>query len=122
MSRVIHFEISVDNPERALKFYRTVFGWKTQKWKGPEDYWLITTGDPKDPGIDGAFQRRTQGVPPTVNVIATRQIDRTLDIVVKAGGKVVHPKGAVPGVGWAAYCTDSEGNLFGLMQGDPSAK
>ena len=25
MSRVIHFEIPADDPERAVKFYRTVF-------------------------------------------------------------------------------------------------
>lgn len=122
MSRVIHFEISVDNPERAVKFYRTVFGWKTQKWKGPMDYWLITTGDPKVPGIDGAFQRRTEGIPSIVNIIAAKQIDRTLELIVKAGGRVANPKTAVPGVGWTAYCADPEGNLFGLMQDDPTAK
>ena len=28
---------------------------------------------------------------------------------------------AVPGVGWLAYAKDTEGNIFGLMQADPSA-
>jgi predicted enzyme related to lactoylglutathione lyase len=86
------------------------------------DYWLITTGDPKEPGIDGAFQPRAEGIPPVVNIIGTRHIDRTLEMVAKAGGKAIRPKMAVPGIGWAAYCTDTEGNFFGLMQADSSAK
>jgi predicted enzyme related to lactoylglutathione lyase len=27
----------------------------------------------------------------------------------------------IPGVGWLAYCKDTEGNIFGLMQADPKA-
>ena len=45
-----------------------------------------------------------------------------LEKIVKSGGEIFQPKIAVPGVGWAAYCKDSEGNIFGLMQEDPSAK
>ena len=44
MPRVIHFEINVDNPERATKFYADTFGWQFQKWGGPTEYWLVTTG------------------------------------------------------------------------------
>ncbi len=28
MPRVVHFEIPADDPERAIEFYRQVFGWK----------------------------------------------------------------------------------------------
>ncbi len=45
MPRPVHFEISADDPERALHFYQAVFGWKSQKWDGPQDYWLISTGE-----------------------------------------------------------------------------
>jgi predicted enzyme related to lactoylglutathione lyase len=27
----------------------------------------------------------------------------------------------IPGVGWLAYCKDTEGNVFGIMQDDPQA-
>ena len=50
MPRVIHFEIPTDDPERAAKFYRNVFGWEIQKWDGPVEYWLVTTGDEDQPG------------------------------------------------------------------------
>jgi len=29
---------------------------------------------------------------------------------------------AIPGVGWLAYCTDPEGNTFGIMQSDNQAR
>jgi len=57
MPRVIHFEIPADNPDRAVEFYKQVFGWKFDKWQGPQDYWLITTGK-GEPGIDGGMLRR----------------------------------------------------------------
>jgi predicted enzyme related to lactoylglutathione lyase len=42
--------------------------------------------------------------------------------IVEAGGKVLTPKMAVPGVGYMSYCKDTEGNVFGIMQNDPNAK
>jgi len=41
--------------------------------------------------------------------------------IVDAGGKVVRAKTAIPGIGWFAYCVDTEGNVFGIMQSDPKA-
>ena len=38
-----------------------------------------------------------------------------------AGGRVAVPKMAIPGMGWLAYCTDTEGNTFGVMQADEKA-
>lgn len=31
------------------------------------------------------------------------------------------PKTAIPGIGYHAYCQDTEGNVFGIMEEDPSA-
>ena len=31
MSRVIHFEMAVDDPDRAIAFYKDVFGWQTNR-------------------------------------------------------------------------------------------
>lgn len=58
MSRPVHFEIHADNPARAIKFYRKVFGWSFKKFSGgPMPYWLITTGPDKAPGINGGLHR-----------------------------------------------------------------
>lgn len=48
MPRVSHFDIPSDNPERAQKFYKEVFDWKFEKWDGPMDYWMITTGSEEE--------------------------------------------------------------------------
>lgn len=42
--------------------------------------------------------------------------------VTKNSGKVLAPKMPIPGVGWFAMIADTEGNRFGLMQSDESAK
>ena len=121
MPRVTHFEFYVDDPERVVKFYQEVFGWKITKWEGPVDYWLVTTGEEGEPGIDGAIARRTNGVT-TRNVIDVPSLDEFIEKIVNAGGKVVMPKQAVPGVGYSAYCADTDGHVFGLMETDPSAQ
>lgn len=121
MARVIHFEISADKPERAVKFYSEVFGWKIDKW-GPMDYWLASTGPREAPGIDGAIQPRPESRESTINTIDVPSVDDYAARVVKGGGKVVRPKTVIPGVGYFAYCLDTEGNTFGIMQADPKAK
>ena len=55
MSRVVHFEIHAENPERALEFYGGLFGWKFTKWDGPMEYWLIGTGE--GTGVNGGLLR-----------------------------------------------------------------
>lgn len=121
MARVIHFEISADDPERASSFYATVFGWQIHKWEGPQDYWLASTGERDTPGIDGAIMPRTSTMPPVVNTLDVESLDEMIDKVVANGGKVVEPKTTIPGVGHMAYCQDTEGNVFGMMQRDGAA-
>jgi predicted enzyme related to lactoylglutathione lyase len=121
MPRVVHFEIHADDPERAVKFYEGVFGWKIGKWGAPADYWLATTGEDDQPGINGAIMRRiNQGT--VYNTIDVPSVDEFTPKIVKAGGKVVMPKTTVPGVGYLAYCTDTEGNIFGIIETAPSAQ
>jgi len=118
MPRVIHFEILADEPRRALTFYEQVFGWKSAKWEGPMDYWLMTTGKDDEPGINGAVMPRTQKGS-VYNTIDVPSIEVFLEKVVEAGGKVLMKKVEVPGVGFMAYCADTEGNTFGLMERSP---
>ena len=122
MPRVVHFEIAVDNPERAVQFYTKVFGWKVEKWQGPMDYWLVTTGQAPEPGIDGALLPRGSYPEPTVNTISVPSVDEYAAKILAASGKIVQPKMAIPGIGYYAVCKDSEGNTFGIMQDDPTAK
>ena len=122
MPRPVHFEIPAENPQRAIDFYTKVFGWKFSKWDGPMDYWIISTGQAPEPGIDGGLMPRRDPNQPCVNTIGVTNLDETVATVLANGGVIALPKMPVPGVGWLAYCKDTEGHIFGMMQNDPSAK
>ena len=127
MPRVIHFEIHAENPERAIQFYQSLFGWEFSKWGGPQDYWLIKTGPDDKPGINGGMIRRHgtidgQAVIAYVCTIDVDSVDRLAQAIHAKGGSIALPKMAIPGVGWLAYAKDTEGNIFGFMQSDPAAK
>ena len=122
MPRVIHFEIDATKPERLVAFYEKIFGWKMEKLEGPVEYWLITTGKDDQPGINGGLSKRTESQPTMVNTIGVPSVDEFVKKVEKNGGKIVAPKHAILGVGYIAYFKDPEGNMFGMMQDDHSAK
>lgn len=121
MSRVVHFEIPADNPERAIKFYQDVFGWRIEKWAGPIEYWLIRTGPEDEPGIDGGLARRENPETGVENTIDVANLEKALANVESHGGETIRPAQAIPGVGYMAYIKDTEGNIFGLMESDPAA-
>lgn len=121
MNRPVHFEIPASNMEKAAKFYGDIFGWKFQKWEGPMEYWLIETGPADQPGINGGLMPNREGTRP-VNTMDVADIDETIAKVQKAGGTVVVPKMAIPGIGWLIYALDLDGNMFGAMQNDPNAR
>jgi len=122
MPRPVHFEIPANHPQKLMDFYAAVFGWQFSKWPGPTDYWLATTGDASEPGINGGILPKRDPAQPCVNTIGVTNLDETLKTVEAHGGKVALPKMAVPGVGWLAYAMDVEGNMIGMMQMDPAAK
>ncbi len=127
MPRVVHFEIYADNPERAIRFYETVFGWQVHKWEGPMDYWLICTGKDEE-GINGAIMQRDKPLTGSGDIIAyvctigVDSVDKFAEKIQAAGGKIIVSKSPIPGIGWFAECMDTEGNIFGIMQDDPTAK
>lgn len=126
---MIHFEIHAEDVARAKKFYEDVFGWKIEKWEGPMEYWNITTGKQEEPGIDGGLMKRLGGEPGAGTPISTYvctigvpNIEECLNKIKQHGGKVTMEKKAVPGVGWLAYCLDTEKNIFGIIQPDMNAR
>ena len=129
MPRPVHFEIHASDPQRAIAFYAGLFGWEFKNWGGPMEYWLVTTGPDGQPGINGGLIKR-QGDPPIdmaavnayVCTIDVPDIDAYMKKAASAGAPLAVPKMAIPGVGWLCYFKDTEGNIFGMTQSDPSAK
>ena len=119
MARVVHFELYTDDPEAVRPFYQDVFGWKFEKFGGPLEYWLVTTGEGKEPGINGGLARPRQGQSPgTLNTIGVALLDQSIKKIEERGGKICVPKMAIPGVGWLAYAEDPAGNVFGIIEPD----
>src|SRR5262249_3556 len=127
MLRPIHFEIHAEAPGRAQAFYEALFGWSFERW-GDHPYWMIKTGE--GPGLDGGLvPRRGESPPletptPVVSWVCTVEVPELDTYVEKAlalGGAIALPKMPVAGVGWLAYCKDTEGNIFGMMCHDPKA-
>ena len=120
MGRVTHFEITADDPERAVDFYKQVFGWDIDKWEGPQPYWLIT-GNAAERGIDGAIMQRHSSGQKVICTVDVASWGEAAEAIKAAGGKVTG-KDVISGVGTFAYCEDTEGNLFGIMEVDPNRK
>lgn len=131
MNRVVHFEIQVDDPERAIKFYRDVFGWQIDKWGDSEmEYWVVMTAekDSKEPGISGGLLKRPSETPKAgcganafVCTVLVEDFDATAEKIEAAGGKVALPKFPLAGMAWQGYFLDTEGNTFGIHQPDENA-
>lgn len=121
-NRVTHFEVQADDIKRAQDFYQNVFGWKIEKWMdaddhGGMDYWGLITGT-EVPGIDGGLYKRTadKKIYTYDCTISVANIDEAIDKVKQNGGMIREGKMELKGVGWFAGCTDTEGNMFSLMQ------
>jgi len=106
-------EIRVRDLEKAKKFYAGLFDWKITGEENKDfAYWLINTGE--KPG--GRMWRFPKEKPLGILVyILVDDIDKTLENVVKMGGRVVVPKSKENGSAMATFA-DPDGNLFGLYQ------
>lgn len=131
MNRIVHFEIHAEDPERAIAFYKGVFGWDFPVWMEEPKYWGVMTAekDSKELGINGGLLLRkgptpTEGQPVNAYVCTVQvdDIDATIGKIEDAGGTVALPKHAITGMAWQAYYKDTEGNIFGIHQPDVNAK
>jgi len=123
MDKVVHFEIPADDQARAKAFYGSVFGWQIQTME-EMDYTILTTTPvdeqtqmPTEPGaINGGMMKRSAETPSPVLTVGVDSVDDSLKQVEAAGGSVVTPKTAIPGMGAFAYFKDTEGNVLGLWE------
>lgn len=131
---IVHFEIPADDPERAVAFYKDIFGWGIEKMDMPEDsstggdpYYIVRTAETDDnhmikkPGaINGGLMKRKSPSQPFMNYINVDDIEKVLTDVKEKGGETIMPKTAIaPGMGFIGAFKDTEGNIMGLHQMDP---
>jgi len=134
---IVHFEIPADDVERAMSFYKKIFGWDFHKFDMPgsgstegEPYYGVMAADvgenkmPKNPGeINGGLMKRKHPNQVFMNYISVEEIDLALENVKANGGMVMMPKTEIaPGMGWIAIFKDPENNMMGLHQAPPGMK
>ena len=124
MNPVVHFEMPAEDNIRVKKFYEEAFGWNmTQLGSDMEDYLLANTS-PLDKNnmhinsetIDGGFFKKGEsGTVPRV-VVSVDNIVEHIDIVTKAGGKIMGKVVTIPDIGEFVIFEDTEGNQVGMLQ------
>ena len=117
--KVYYFEIPVNNLERAIAFYSTVFGCEFDcvdvDGNQMANFPSLTGGS----GASGALAKGDSYIPGTQGIrvyFDTESIDETLANAISAGGKVLYPKTSIGELGWVAEFEDSEGNCIALSQ------
>jgi predicted enzyme related to lactoylglutathione lyase len=131
MESVVHFEMPYDNRDRMAKFYQSAFGWQTQMLGEDMGRYVLAvtteTGDmgPSKPGaINGGFYERKPDYPmqyPSV-VIAVDKLERSIEKVTAAGGKVLGDPWEIPGVGTYVSFVDTEGNRVSMLEPLPRGR
>lgn len=123
MPTIVHFDLPVDNVERAKKFYEKLFGWKFNQVPMPVPFYLIETKDLNgNPGVGGGMGERRLPEQSTMNYIGVPSVEEYIAKVKELGGNIIMQKTAVPGWGYLAICVDTENNTFGLWQEDKNAR
>jgi predicted enzyme related to lactoylglutathione lyase len=113
--RLVHFELPADDTARAREFYGSLFGWTFEAWSGPVEYHQTPAGG--EPG--GAIYPSQEGERGPIVYFDTDDIRATVQQVRDLGGSADDPQ-PIPGVGWFARCTDTEGNPISLYERDES--
>ncbi|MEC8125172.1 MAG: VOC family protein [Pseudomonadota bacterium] len=125
MNTLCYFEIQSSNPEREMKFYHEIFGWKFNKVEGlPIQYFQIETVT-----LHGGLLERPAQTPPTqcgTNAFTcsfeVEDFDQTAEKILALGGRIAMEKFAIPNKCWQGYFLDADHNTFGLVQVDPNAQ
>ena len=109
---IVHVEIPAANVEGSAKFYESLFGWKMMPMPDM-NYTMWEAGDGEEYG--GFPQVSDENPAGQVLVyIASDDIEADLKQVEKLGGKVIHPKHEIPGMGWYGVFQDPTGNVLAV--------
>lgn len=122
---VVHFEMPYEDAKRVSKFYRTVFGWgMNDAGKEMGNYVVAMTAETdknrmiKTPGtINGGFYQKSKSSNPYPSfVISVDDIKTAVEMIKKAGGKILSKPQEIPRIGMWAVFRDSEGNRVSILQ------
>ncbi|MFS0821892.1 VOC family protein [Bacillus sp. 1P02SD] len=112
MARVVGFEMSSQDPEKAVQFYSTVFGWEMgdPNW----GFWPIKSSGPAE--IHGGISKGPHDYPHGTRIqIEVDSIDDSITKAVDNGALIVREKMEFNEF-YLAYLVDPTGLGFGLVE------
>jgi predicted enzyme related to lactoylglutathione lyase len=113
----VHIEFAAGDTSRAREFWSGLFGWQWQDYSGPIEYHMTQIVPQESGGAIYPAEGDKRGLRVYFDV---DDINAGAARVRELGGEAGEGM-PVPGMGWFAQCTDTEGNEFGLWQTDPEA-
>lgn len=103
--KLVHFELSTQDPGQAAKFFGALFGWQPQSYG--ESYQFI------DATPSGGL---TEGQPGTTLVyFDVEDIEAAVSRVEELGGRCEQIED-LPGIGRSVHCHDDQGTAFSLFE------
>ena len=111
---ICHIEIPATNLDKAVNFYKELFGWKIETGAFP-DYATFETGE--QPG-GGIMKVDKVGIPQGMGMLFYILVEEVTDYLNKAqklGAKIIKEKTEIPGIGWFGLFSDLDGNVMGLF-------
>lgn len=110
-------DLSTPDPDRAAKFYSTVFGWKLEKGeKDPSGYLHIKNGEHFIGGIPPAAHRDPKTPPHWLSYFMVADVAASTSKATQLGAKTLMPPMDMEGVGTWAILADPEGAVFAIFK------
>lgn len=111
---IVHWEVMGEDADVLLEFYGSLFDWKFNPVEGFENYHMVPS---EQAGLGGAVGRGSDEMPGYLTFyVEVGDIEETLLVVEKEGGKTVVPRTEIPGTVSFALFNDPAGNLMGLVE------
>lgn len=112
------FEIPAIDISRAKKFYENIFEIKMEEMEMTGMKYAMFPFDPMNAKVAGGLAQSPLHIPSATGSIiylnANPDLQKVLDRIEKAGGKVTMPKTSIGQNGFMAFFTDSEGNTMAI--------
>ncbi|MBS0659166.1 MAG: VOC family protein [Verrucomicrobia bacterium] len=114
---VFYVEIPVDDLDRAVAFYASVFAFELERQSIDGNEMALFPFEAGTEGATGALAKGESYKPAKDGArvyFSTTDLDATLARAVAAGGQILYPKTDVGAYGFVAEIEDSEGNRIAL--------
>jgi len=113
------FDIYVDDMDRAVTFYESLFKQSLEKIVDPTGgtQMMSFPANMQVYGASGALvksEHSRPGVGGTMVYFSVEDCAAEESRIIAANGQVIRPKFSIGEFGWVTLCMDTEGNMFGL--------